>query len=301
MRTRRRCINRIVVGLAIVVLVGGCASPEKREAHIDRDDLEPLGRNEQGYPEYRHTGTGIVFVALPGGTFWMGSADDDEHARSDEKPRHSVRLRPFLISKYEVSQSQWLAVMGGNPSRREGADLPVETVSWFDCRQFCSETGLSLPTEAQWEYACRAGTSTNFAFGEALSFHSANFGWWEKAKAYEKTRPTVVQDGRTWFVLEDSPLSSTVVSVTSFPPNPFGLHQMHGNVFEWCRDVYDAEFYRKPESREVDPQSRDGSERRAVRGGSCMQSAERCRSGSRLWLDPSRANYELGFRAVIER
>ena len=117
---------------------------------------------------------------------------------------HKVQLSPYLISKYEVTQEQWKRIMGINPSRSIGDELPVHRIAWENCEEFCRRTGLSLPTEAQWEYACRSRTTTPFAFGDTLSTKQANFA------------------------------SEHPVAVDSFAPNAFGLHNMHGNV---CKKV----------------------------------------------------------------
>ena len=126
-------------------------------------DFEKLGPNEQGYAEYRHRDSGIVFVSLPGGTFLMGSPEDEDGRLEDEGSVHEVTLSPFTIAKYEVSQAQWVRVMGdgSNSSRFKGENHPVKQVSWDDLHDqdgFLNRTRFVLPSEAQWEYACRAGT-----------------------------------------------------------------------------------------------------------------------------------------------
>src|SRR6266545_4606769 len=131
----------------------------------------PLGRNEQGFREYRHRKTGIVFVRLPGGKFWMGAqkknrnkSNYDPGAEDDEGPVHQVTLTPFLITKFEVTQGQWQAAMGSNPARFKGEeDRPVEQVSWDDINGFNAKTGFRLTQEAEWEYACRGGSRAPIA------------------------------------------------------------------------------------------------------------------------------------------
>jgi len=235
-----------------------------------------LGRNEQGYPEYRHRQTGIVFVSLPGGTFLMGSPEDEKYRDKDDEPLHAVRLSPFLIAKYEVTQGQWEAVMGSNPSFFDGlnnrwgdpvnppfdrAALPVEHVSWDDLNNadgFLQRTGLSLPSEAQWEYACRAGTKGPIAGTGNLD----DMGW-HRGNSGRQIHP-----------------------VGQKLPNQFGLFDMHGNVLEWCDQV-----------RRSDPLSTTGSEKRlhwGTKGGSVDRVDE--------YLYPSLpgSRYgDAGFRPVV--
>ncbi len=168
----------LVAGLALVVLFVAMAWTywgEIRYWYALWRDFESLAVNPQGRPEYRHRQTGIVFVGLRGGTFEMGSPET-EAGRSDiEGPVHKVTLSPFLISKCEVTQEQWKQIMGRNPSSAKGDELPVHQIGWENCEEFCRKTRLSLPTEAQWEYACRARTTTAFAFGDTLTTKQANF------------------------------------------------------------------------------------------------------------------------------
>ena len=242
--------------------------------------FQPLGPNAQGYPEYRHKETGLVFVSLPGGTYWMGAQKDDPNgphydpdAEAKEAPVHEVTLSSFLIAKCEVSQAEWERVMSTNPSGFKGADFPVESVSWEDYQEFCRKAGLKLPTEAQWEYACRAGSVDRFCWGDDES-RLGEFAWCN-ANSGLKTH-----------------------AVGQKQPNAFGLHDVHGNVWEWCEDVYDVGFYSKPEAAGPDPLCTSGSVSRVYRGGSWNSNAERCRSAVRGVNRPYFLNSHVGFRPV---
>ena len=173
-------------------------------------EFRSLGSNAQGYEEFREERTGIIFVKLSGGTFQMGGPETEPNRSRAEEPAHTAKLSPFLIAKYEVTQEQWNRVMGTSPSRRKGDNLPVEKVSWRDCQEFYRKTGLSLPTEAQWEYACRAGTTTAYHSGDPEA-ELASVGWYDKNSA-----------GRTH-------------PVGTKKPNQFGLHDVHGNVWSGVR------------------------------------------------------------------
>ena len=237
--------------------------------------FESMGQNAQGYPEYRHRQTGIIFVRVPGGMFWMGAQSKDPagpnydaDAREEEGPVHDVILSPFLIAEYEVTQRQWEAIMGDNPSyfnpRGTGSidlpaefragerwlELPVETVTWSECEEFCRETCLVLPTEAQWEYACRSGSKTAYSGTGRLP----EMGW----QGNYPSHPGGLKK-----------------------PNDFGLYDMHGNVAEWCQDVYDERFYSKAEASMKDPVCRTGSGDRVYRGGGWEMAAFLHRSAAR--------------------
>ncbi len=251
-------------------------------------------RNAQGYPEYRHEATGITFVLIPGGTFLMGSGDK----RMDsgwERPLHPVTLDSFLIAKYEVRQGEWSGIMGTNPSRFTGDDMPVENLRWVDSKDFCRPTGLSLPTEAQWEYACRAGTRTLFAFGNELRPDQARFAAIEETWDYDlddirkKNDPRRILRGR----------AKSTLPVESFDPNGFGLHNMHGNVREWCEDTLDGSFYEKRAARARNPVCREGSGGHALRGGCAMSTVKDCRSAARDSPHHADRIKYCGFRPVF--
>ncbi len=182
-------------------------------------------------------GNGVTMdlVYIPAGTFMMGSPDAEiqrlnQKFNSDwfnkEAPQHRVTIQPFYMGKYQVTQAQWQAIMGNNPSNFKGDNHPVEQVSWEQCQEFCQKLSakinqeVCLPSEAQWEYACRAGTTTPFYFGETITTDLANY------------------NGNYTFANESKgTYRGGTTPVGSFPPNAFGLYDMHGNVWEWCQDT----------------------------------------------------------------
>jgi formylglycine-generating enzyme required for sulfatase activity len=182
-------------------------------------------------------GKGVILemVYVPGGTFMMGSPENEEGRSSDEGPQHEVTIEPFYMSIYPVTQAQWEAVMGNNPSGFKRENCPVETVSWDEAVAFCQRlsemTGkrYGLPSEAQWEYGCRAGTTTPFCFGETITTDLANYNG---NYTYGSGPKGVYREETT--------------EVGSFPPNAFGLYDMHGNVWEWCADPWHENYEGAP-------------------------------------------------------
>ena len=229
--------------------------------------------------EILELGNGVTmeFVLIPAGEFMMGSLESEAERKVDEGPRHLVRIsRPLYLGKCEVTQAQWQAVMGKNPSHFTGdACRPVEQISWNDCQEFCRKLSqrvgreIRLPTEAEWEYACRAGTTTAYSFGDDAS----HFGEYSCCGA---------SSGR-----QTHPVGQKL-------PNPWGLHDMHGNVWEWCQDRYG----RYPSSAQVDPSGPDSGYSRVLRGGSWYGSPGTLRSAYRVrnWPDDRGINY--GFRVA---
>ena len=233
---------------------------------------------------------GMKLVLIPAGEFMMGSGDDVADADRNEKPRHRVRItRPFHMGACEVTQSQYLAVMDGHNSMCTGPELPVDGVSQGEAREFCRRLSqregrvYRLPTEAEWEYACRAGCDTAFSFGDTITTDQANY---DGARPYG-SGPRGVYRG-------------TTVPVGSFPPNAFGLHDMHGNVWEWCSDYYDETYY--SQSPVDDPQGPStGRVGGVVRGGGWYYGPWHCRSAARdRFTSADRFNYHFGFRVVCE-
>ncbi len=217
--------------------------------------------------EYIHNKTGMAFVLVPGGSFMMGSND----GRSGERPVHRVNVREFLISKYEVTQGQWQKIMGNNPSSFKGANKPVEGVSWDDAKKFCSKSRLRLPSGAEWEYACRAGTTSKYYWGGSIDKNYAHYseGNWGSAK--------------------------NTIDVGNKRPNAFGLYDMNGNVWEWCEDKYKDNYKGAPTNGSA--WINNGALVRVNRGGGWgTNSVSRLRSAFRNGDSPVLRNVSLGFR-----
>jgi formylglycine-generating enzyme required for sulfatase activity len=233
--------------------------------------------------------TGLVFVLLPAGTFWMGARlegpNADPRATEFERPEHEVSLEAFLLSKYEMTQGQWLLFTGNNPSfykaektsRKTGYSMrhPVETISWSRANQVLERLGLVLPTEAQWEYAARAGTSTVWWTGNDRETLRGKINVADQAAALDGAQWPDISE---WPDLNDGYV--THAPVGTFAANPFGLHEVHGNVREWCRDRYGS--YRRP----VDPvdglrKPAKGVKYRIERGGAFIIAAWRAASARR--------------------
>lgn len=233
------------------------------------------------------------FVLIQPGTFMMGSPEDEVWRLADETLHEVTITKPFYMQTTPVTQKQWKAVMGNNPSYYKGNDLPVETVSWKDTQEFIhrlnqrGEGHYRLPTEAEWEYACRAGTSTPFGIGDgyALSSMQANICG---------TSP----------IIPNTPYLSRreTTPVKSFEANAWGLYDMHGNVWEWVQDWY-GDYPSEAVSDPQGPDSRpDRNSRRVLRGGCWLCDAHEVRSALRYTIS-SAAHYiefGLGFRLVKE-
>jgi len=232
-------------------------------------------------------GSGAILdmIAIPGGSFVMGSPTTTELQReNNENYQHTVNISPFFMGKYEVTQEQWQVVMENNPSNFQGAKRPVEQVSWNDAVEFCQKlsqkTGKSyrLPSEAEWEYACRAGTKTPFHFGETITPDLVNYNGCPYGSAQ-------------WGLGREQ-----TTDVGSFPPNAFGLYDMHGNVCEWCSDRWNNNYRGAP----TDGSSWEtGHEFRVLRGGSWNCNAAHCRSAYRSGYGAGNHNSQIGFRVAL--
>ena len=247
---------------------------------------------------YKIEGISYPFRWCPAGTFTMGSPKN-EQGRSDNEPQHEVTLtKGFWILETEVTQEMWTSLFDWNPSwfsktgigaprvkNVETGSLPIEQATWEDTALFCqalqkaSGWHVALPTEAQWEYACRAGTETAYSFGPVINPEDANYDDSEPGNVAQRRRAV-----------------RNPYPAAGFPPNGWGIHDMHGNVAEWCRDRYGV-LDEKPVT---DPVGSDMGNTRVFRGGAWFLDASCCRSAYRYGIDPDTRAYYLGFRIVIE-
>lgn len=238
--------------------------------------------------EARTAKVGMAFRLIPAGDFMMGSPEIEDKRDSDELQHRVTLTGCFYMGKYEVTQEEWERVMGNEPSQFRGAKLPVEQVSWDETQEFlkkmCEMEGVScgtyrLPTEAEWEYACRAGTRTPFCFGDIMDSSIANFDWNSpRGRAEKKT------------------MRMRTVDVGSFKPNAWGLHDMQGNVWEHCLDWYG--MY-EPED-VVDPKGPDFGVGRVCRGGGWFSDGWDCRSAFRHGGMATGRRAGVGFRVARE-
>jgi len=230
----------------------------------------------------------MVVVFVPAGEFEMGSPMEELKRDSDEAQHHIKLTKAFYIGKFEVTQIQYRVLVNDNPSKFGGDNLPVDNVNWYEAMRFLKKlsdkTGLKfrLPTEAEWEYACRAGTTTAFNTGTTIDSDLAN---------YDATEPYA--DG-----IIGKELKRTS-KVGSYPANAFGLYDMHGNVWEWCSDIYDEDYYKvTPLNDPKGPAEQEGD--RVIRGGAWNEEAYKCRSADRNDRGPKANQPTIGFRVVLE-
>lgn len=265
-------------------------SPAEIEVITVREDGDPATFETKEVPVFQEAIADIALelVAIPGGTFTMGSPADEEGRVDNEGPQHEVTVPQFLMGRYQVTQAQYQAVMGNNPARftDNGTNRPVESVSWDDAVEFCQklsqQTGREyrLPSEAEWEYACRAGTTTPFHFGPTITTDLANYN-----------------GNYTYGSGPKGEYRQQTTEVGSFPPNAFGLYDMHGNVWEWCLDYRHDSYEGAPTDGSAWTTGGDES-RRVLRGGSWFLYPRVCRSAYRSRNARDFTLFGNGFRVV---
>ena len=272
-----------LLGLLLVMGMVGCGGGEVATRLPDAATVkQTLTPAQLAVGDPIENSIGMVLVPIPAGEFLMGSPET-EQGRREREVQHQVTLtKPFLLGVHEVTQGQWQAVMGTTPWKgkeyvKEGDDYPATYVSWNDAVEFCrnlsEKEGVEyrLPTEAEWEYACRAGTTTAYSFGDDAS-ELGEYAWyrenaWDAGQKYAHT-------------------------VGQKKPNPWGLYDMHGNVFEWCQDWY-GDY---PSGSVTDPTGPASGDLRVLRGGSFSYRTSLVRSAYRDHSQPGDRNVIIGFR-----
>lgn len=312
-------ITTIFLSMIFVVLFTACGQSETEQKENTQADMQAESSEnktldadvEDSSGQMQETNREDGFIHITGGTFQMGSPDT-ESWRTDDETLHPVTVSDFYMAPYEVTQAEYEAVVGNNPSNFPGSDLPVENITWLEAVSFCnayseekglepvysidgqnvswnrSMDGYRLPTEAEWEYACRAGTTTPFYMENSPSAEEANYyGYY----------PYMIEDN--YFSqgnLEVKPgeYRQTTVAVGSFSPNPLGLYDMHGNVGEWTWDIY-GEY---PENEQTDPVGAASGTRRVYRGGGWNDFAKNMRCAYRAMMDQDKGSFNIGIRLV---
>lgn len=266
--------------------LGGKSVRVKRDRRIARCFTEDIGNSVV-----------LELVYIPGDKFLMGSPETEAKSHDDERPQHQVTVEPFLIGKYAVTQVQWQVVaslsqvdrdLNPNPSYFKGDDRPIECISWYDAIEFCKRlsqtTGRDyrLPSEVEWEYACRAGTTTPFHSGETITTELANYNG-----------NYIYSNG------SQGEYRKQTTSVGSFPANTFGLYDMHGNIWEWCADTLPKNYEGATGDGSAWLEDNDTyNQKRLLRGGSWHSHPENCRCAYRYCSPPGHSSFNIGFRVV---
>ena len=236
----------------------------------------------------------LTLMLIPAGEFLMGAPEDEPGSQGNERPQHSVEVPQFLMGRSPITQVQWRVVAGypqierelnPDPSRFKGNNHPVEKVRWDDAQEFCqrlsAQTGKEyrLPSEAQWEYCCRAGTTTPFHYGETITSEIANY---RGIKIYNNGPKGEYRE--------------QTVEVGMLPANEWGLHDMHGNVWEWCEDDWHSDYEGAPNDGSAWVETDRKSMSRLLRGGSWYNDPVVCRSSFRDYVSLVNRVNDIGFR-----
>ena len=254
-----------ILGIAMVFGLVGALSLLAQEVKPGKTGVINLGNDVK-----------LEMLLIPAGKFKMGSPESEKGRDADETQHEVTLTKPYYMGKYEVTQEQWESVMGNNRSKTKGAKFPVTDVTWKDCQEFIKKLnentkgGYRLPTEAEWEYACRAGTTTAYSYGDVITPKDANY--------------------------LDSKIGK-LIEVGSYKPNAFGLYDMHGNVWEWCED-WDVGIGEDAYSAGAvtDPKGPATGNMRVLRGGSFNYYGSGARSSFRSCYSPTSQTTVYGFR-----
>jgi len=263
-------------------------------------------RQTRHFIEQLGTEMGLDMILIPGSTFLMGSPENEPERSEDEGPQHEVTIPTFFLGRYPVTQSQWQFVAGlpqinqkldPDPSNFKGANRPVEQVSWLDAMEFCDRLSTythrtyRLPSEAEWEYACRAGTTTPFHFGETMTTDLANYCGIDQTIENKLYKGAYGRGPKGEYRQKTTPVDHFTIA------NAFGLSDMHGNVWEWCQDHWHSNYQGAP----IDGSawlSEDKDSNYVLRGGSWFDYPGHCRSAYRFDHSPVSRSLDVGFRVV---
>jgi formylglycine-generating enzyme required for sulfatase activity len=262
--------------------------------------LHKEAKQAQYFTEALNDAVGLDMIAIEAGEFLMGSPEEEADRQSAEGPQHYVQVPAFFIGRYPITQAQWQVMadpsrqinreLKSSPSRFKGDDLPVEQVSWLDAVEFCdrlsaqTKRAYRLPSEAEWEYACRAGTTTPFYYGHTITPELGNYN----QKYSYNNGPTSQSSGQT-----------TPVGQYAYP-NAWGLSDIHGNVWEWCADHWYSNYDGAPTdgSAWLNENVKENKSR-VLRGGSWLNNPQGCRSAYRYLFIARVSNGNIGFRVVV--
>jgi eukaryotic-like serine/threonine-protein kinase len=254
------------------------------------DIIDRPQARRQIFQEELGNGVLLTMIQIPPGTFMMGSPALEEGQESSEQPEHPVNVPTFYLGQTQITQAQWTAIFPEKSLKfGNNRQLPVDSISWLDAIEFChrlsTNTGRKyrLPTESEWEYACRGGTTNPFAYGDTISPSIVNY---DAARPYAEMIKGICRDKST--------------PVATFPPNLFGLYDMHGNLWEWCLDEWFGDYRDAPKdgSARGNLETRDENTQRVVRGGSWFSAGQMCRAASRTSLPASYRHPHYGLRVV---
>lgn len=310
-----------LVKLGCLLVFLGCSSsqqPNKEPFQQGVNDLvkptteksahQPNNESAKQFKTYINS-IGMKLVRIPKGKFVMGSPDSEEKRFQDETQHDVTISRDFYMGAMEVTQEQWKKVMGENPSQFKGDQLPVESINSELAISFCNKLSnmtaekvagriYRLPTEAEWEYACRAGSKTSYCFGDN-SVPLSDYDWYADNSGIVKLdsgakfkMPEDIKEYMSW--LKDN--NCQTHNVGQKKPNAWGLHDMHGNISEWCADYYDDYASRA----EIDPKGPTEGSERVFRGGCWISGSSHCRSATRTRINPKQDSFLIGFRVVVD-